>query len=209
MSEVEGTIQFAYNLSPSDEDILDQAAFSELAAWRSILFALDLLGQTPDKYGGYAYGNLSCALESGFAITASQTSGAQELIPEHVVRVVDANLERFWIEAEGSEPPSSESITHAMIYQADERSRFVFHIHSTEIWSARAELNLPETASEVAYGSREMAGAVNQLLANNQSRPLVFATAGHEDGIFALGHHARDCGGLLVSYLAKARALTS
>ena len=209
MSEVEGTIQFAYDLSPSDEEALDTTTFAELAAWRSILFALDLLGQHSGKYGGYAYGNLSRLDDAGFVITASQTSGTQELLPEHVVRVVDANLDRFWIEAEGSEPPSSEALTHAMIYQADQRVRFVFHVHSREIWAARAELKLPETAGSVRYGSREMAGAVSRLLADNPSRPLVFATAGHEDGIFALGHLARDCGGLLVSYLAKARALTS
>ena len=207
MSDVEGTIQFAYNLSPSDAPILDKGAFTELSAWRSILFTLDLLGQQTDKYGGYAYGNLSVAQDDGFAITASQTSGAPELIESHIVAVREANLQRFWVEAEGSEPPSSESITHAMIYQADPRVRYVFHIHSTEIWQARAELNLPETPKSTPYGSPQMAEAVRLLLHHNQSRPLVFATAGHEDGIFALGHHARDCGGLLITYLAKARSL--
>jgi hypothetical protein len=207
LSDVEGTIQFAYNLTPSDAPILGESAFAELRAWRSILFTLDLLGQRSDKYGGYAYGNLSVAQPSGFAITASQTSGAPKLLASHIVAIKEANLQRFWIEAEGSEPPSSESITHAMIYQADARVRVVFHIHSAEIWQARADLKLPETPESVPYGSPEMAQAVSHLLAQNQSRPLVFATAGHEDGVFALGHHARDCGGLLVTYLAKARAL--
>ena len=55
--------------------------------------------------------------------------------------------------------------------------------------------------------SASMRSGLSHLMATHQSRPLVFATAGHEDGIFACGHSARDCGGLLVTYLAKARAL--
>jgi hypothetical protein len=51
-----------------------------------------------------------------------------------------------------------------------------------------------------------MIQAVNELMENNQSRPLTFATAGHEDGIFACGHSPVECGNLLITYLAKARA---
>ena len=52
-----------------------------------------------------------------------------------------------------------------------------------------------------------MVAAVSELLEANQSRPLVFATAGHEDGIFACGHNPRECGSLLLSTLSRARAL--
>ncbi len=111
------------------------------------------------------------------------------------------------MDAEGVQPPSSETLTHAMIYAADPRMQFVFHVHSPQLWQQRHTLGLPETPAEVAYGSTHMAAAVAALLDENRSRPLVFATAGHEDGIFALGRSARDCGGLLVTYLARARAL--
>ena len=111
------------------------------------------------------------------------------------------------MDAQGSEPPSSESLTHAMIYAADPRVRCVFHIHNALIWQNRSALKLPQTAVDVGYGSPDMVRAVSSLMEENQSRPLVFATAGHEDGVFACGHSPRDCGTLLVSYLAKARAL--
>jgi hypothetical protein len=52
-----------------------------------------------------------------------------------------------------------------------------------------------------------MIHAVQQLMENYQSRPLTFATAGHEDGIFACGHNPGECGSLLITYLAKARAI--
>ena len=68
-------------------------------------------------------------------------------------------------------------------------------------------MKFPETPADVPYGSPAMIQAVSELMQNHQSRPLTFATAGHEDGIFACGHTLRDCGGLLISYLAKARAI--
>ena len=62
---------------------------------------------------------------------------------------------------------------------------------------------------DVDYGSPEMVVAVAELMAAHHSRPLVFATLGHEDGVFACGATARDTGGLLVSYLARALQLPS
>lgn len=211
MSEQEGTIQFAYELTAARAPALDDTSFAELCAWRSILFELDLLGQHSQRYGGYAYGNLSirdgAADALNFVITASQTSGAPQLVSEHLVRITYCNLERFWVDAEGAQPPSSETITHAMVYAADPKLKCVFHVHSPLIWQQRERLKLPETAADVGYGSPAMCQAVAGLMAQYQSRPLTFATAGHEDGIFACGHNLSDTGGLLVSYLAKARAL--
>lgn len=214
MEEQEGTIQFAYELQAPSAPALRASEFAELAAWRSILFELDLLGQHKQRYGGFAYGNLSVrgndsqeALQ--FVVTASQTSGADALTQAHLVRITHCNMERFWVDAEGSEPPSSETITHAMVYAADPKLRCVFHVHSPVIWSHRKALKLPETGLEVGYGSPAMCQAVAELMNQFQSRPLTFATAGHEDGIFACGHNLRDTGGLLISYLAKARALAA
>jgi hypothetical protein len=51
-----------------------------------------------------------------------------------------------------------------------------------------------------------MVAATAELLSAYHSRPLVFATLGHRDGIFSCGPTARDTGGLLVSYLARAIA---
>lgn len=209
MAAAEGTIHFAYNLTPQETPLPE---FNELAAWRDILFRLDLIGQHPDKYEGFAFGNLSTKYadhtdDDVFVITASQTSGAVQLEADHLVTIREANLSRFWVEAEGAEPPSSETLTHAMIYQADKRARCVLHIHNPAMWHHRAKLNLPETPESVSYGTQAMVSAVAELLDQHQSRPLVFATAGHQDGIFVLGTHLRDCGGLLVTYYAKALAL--
>ena len=209
VSQHEGTIQFAYDLASDSSPKLEDDTFAELAAWRSILHQLGLLGQTSELYEGYAYGNLSVRTSQSedFVVTASQTSGEPRLLPQHLVHVTHCNLQRFWVEARGTEPPSSESVTHAMIYHADQRMRCVFHVHSPTIWRSRSALRLPQTGVDVSYGSLAMVEAVSELMQMHQSRPLVFATAGHEDGVFACGHTPAECGNLLVAYLARARAI--
>ncbi|MEE4276885.1 MAG: class II aldolase/adducin family protein [Halieaceae bacterium] len=207
----EGVIQFRYELESGDSGIAS-LAFAELASWRSILRDLDLIGEHPERYGGYGYGNLSVrcdqqSAEDGFVITASQTSGSERLEREHLVRVCSTRFDEFRVEAVGTLPPSSEALTHAMLYAADDAVGAVFHVHSSVIWRQREALALATTAPDVAYGSPAMAAAVADLLRSFAQRPLLFATAGHEDGIFAVGTGAGDCGALLVSSLAEARAL--
>jgi len=210
MTLAEGIIRFAYDLQAPRGAVIPKAQYQELAAWRTLLRRLQLLGQHPDRYQGLSYGNLSARdpdLTDEFIISASQTSAEPEFDESHLVRITNCNLERFWIDAEGEMPPSSEAMTHAMIYQADSRINWVFHCHSPELWQATQSLALPCTAETVAYGSTDMVWAVADLFERHHSRPLLFTTLGHEDGVFSCGTSARDAGGLLVTYLAKAMAV--
>ena len=207
----EGTIHFAYDLQPPDSAVAEPIQYATLNAWRRILMDLGLVGQDADRYEGLGFGNLSARdpeRPEEFVITASQTGGIRELGQQHLTRIASCNLERFWVDAIGEQPPSSETLTHAMIYAADPRIDWVFHCHSPEIWQEAGVLALPCTDAGVGYGSPEMVQATRTLLAEAHSRPLVFAALGHTDGIFSCGPTARDAGGLLVSYLAKALALT-
>jgi ribulose-5-phosphate 4-epimerase/fuculose-1-phosphate aldolase len=210
MTLAEGIIRFAYELKPPAVAVIEDGQFRELAAWRELLRRLELLGQHPDRYQGLGYGNLSVRdpdRPDEFVITASQTSGEATLETEHMVRITRCSLERFWIDAEGVLPPSSEAMTHAMIYHCDARIQWVFHCHSAALWQAADALALPCTEESVQYGSPDMVNAVAELFERHHSRPLLFASLGHEDGIFSCGASARDAGGLLVTYLAKALAL--
>lgn len=205
----EGIIQFAYSLCEPDGPVADARLFAQLSAWRQILLRLGLVGQDHDRYQGHGFGNLSARdpdRPDEFVITASQTGGVAQIDQSHLTRIVHSNLDRFWVDAIGAQPPSSETLTHAMIYAADSRIQWVFHCHSPDIWNQTERLALPATAETVRYGSPEMVEATASLLAAYHSRPLVFATLGHQDGVFSCGPTARDAGGLLVSYLARALA---
>jgi ribulose-5-phosphate 4-epimerase/fuculose-1-phosphate aldolase len=207
MTLAEGIIRFAYDLQPPAVAVLEETQFRELAGWRVLLRKLELLGQHPDRYEGLGYGNLSLRdpeRPDEFIITASQSSGESQLGLEHMVRITNCSLQRFWIDAEGELPPSSEAMTHAMIYHSDPRVQWVFHCHSPELWAAASALALPCTPEDVVYGSSDMVSAVAELFERHHSRPILFASLGHQDGIFSCGASARDAGGLLVTYLAKA-----
>jgi ribulose-5-phosphate 4-epimerase/fuculose-1-phosphate aldolase len=207
MTVSEGTIQFAFDLKATDSPVLDEERFGALAAWRELLLRLRLVGCDPQRYGGLGFGNLSVRdpqRPGEFVITASQTGAVTELTQEHLTRILSCNLERFWVDALGQQPPSSETMTHAAVYASDARIGWVFHAQRPEIWQRAGQLALPTIGEAVAYGSPAMVTATGSLLAEFQSRPLVFATLGHEDGVFACGPTSRDTGGLLVSYLARA-----
>jgi ribulose-5-phosphate 4-epimerase/fuculose-1-phosphate aldolase len=206
----EGAIRFRYRLAtPDARDRLARDAFARLRAWRQILRRLHLIGRHARRYDGYAYGNLSVRDPrdpTRFYVTASQTSGAATLRIADVVRVDRCDVERFEVDAVGDKPPSSESITHGMVYAADPSIVWIMHAHAPAIWRAAAPLCLATTPPDVEYGSRAMAGAVAELLARERARPLVFATLGHEDGVFACGATADDAGSLLVRTQATALA---
>jgi len=204
--EAEGTILFAYALEEPDGPVADAHTLQALRAWRTILQRLDLLGQDPTRYDGLGFGNVSTrdpARPGEFVITASQTSGAATLDDDGLVRIARSDLGRFWVDAIGWQPPSSETMTHAMIYAADARMNWVFHAHCPAIWQRARALHLPVTPAHVGYGTPAMAKAVADLLALHADGPLAFATLGHEDGVFACGATAAEAGGLLVALLAR------
>jgi len=209
----EGAIRFRYRLAaPDDRDRLARDAFVRLRAWRQILRRLQLIGRHVRRYDGYGYGNLSVRDPrdpARFYVTASQTSGAATLRAGDLVRVDRCDVERFEIDAVGDKAPSSESITHGMVYAADPAIAWIMHAHARAIWRAAAPLRLATTAPDVEYGSRAMAAAVAALLGRERIRPLLFATLGHEDGVFACGATADDTGSLLVRTHAAALAGTA
>ncbi len=204
----EGAIRFRYSLDvPSSADSIDIEQFTQLAAWRTILRQLDLIGRHPHRYDGFAYGNLSVrdhADPQRFYITASQTGGDVDFDLAQLVRIDRWDAERFDVCATGVAPPSSESITHGMVYAADPTIAWVMHVHTPIIWRKALQLGLPVTAEDVSYGSPAMANAVSALLRQHRTRPLAFATLGHEDGVFVCGATAHETGACLVRILADA-----
>ena len=187
MAEQEGVIKYRLDFesgSAPDEDL------AELIVCRSILHGLDMIGQHPDRYGGYGYGNLSRrAGEGAFLISASQTGVLAELEPEHFTRVSEVDIEGNRVRARGPLPPSSEALTHAMIYCLDQAITCVLHVHEPRLWQYGLARGLPATEATVAYGTPAMARAVQQLFEQGRlARQRILFMAGHEDGVIAFGN---------------------
>ena len=208
MAEAEGVIQFSYCLAAPSAELPDDLV-QPLLAWRTVLRRLELIGQARERYGGLGYGNVSRRVPGaaqGFVITASQTSGIADAGIEQLVWVRRWDLGRFQVEAEGALPPSSETLTHAMLYAGDPQVSWVLHGHCPDIWRGAEAMGLAAIGADVGYGSTQMAEAVSALLRTHRTRPLVFVTLGHEDGVFACGGSAEATGGALVAVLARALA---
>ena len=211
MAGKEGIIKFDLVHTPGDP--LPSEAIVDLNRWRTLLLALGLIGQDPHRYGGYGYGNVSPRLppfpapvhRRQFAITGTQTGGIHELGPQHYAIVTECEPERNRIVATGPVKPSSESLTHGVVYDLDARARSVIHVHSPEIWRASARLKLPTTDRDIPYGCPEMASEVERLFAETDlPKRRVFSMGGHEDGIVAFGRTADSAGAALLGVLQQA-----
>jgi ribulose-5-phosphate 4-epimerase/fuculose-1-phosphate aldolase len=207
-----------YRLTFTKTPPLPVEGLGELTAWRKILYLLGLVGQHPDRYEGYGYGNVSQRLapfdappgERPFVISASQTGGVPDLTGAHYTLVRVCRPEENRVEAEGPLPPSSECLTHGAVYDAAAEARVVLHVHAPALWRQGALLELPATRAEVSYGSPEMAAEVHRLLREPRARAhRLFVMGGHQDGVVAFGRTAEEAGTVLLQALARAFRLSS
>jgi len=204
----EGVVKYRCDFEQRDlpPEVLD--AVSDLDHWRQIFFHHDLIGQDPNRYGGFGFGNLSKRLDPRFGrfiITATQTSGLSELLPaEHYSVIEDHEIESNSLTAYGHQPPSSEALTHAAIYEADFSIRAVFHAHHPVIWQATEGLAIPATRPNVAYGTPQMAQEMTELLIRTNARELgIISMLGHQDGVITFGETTEETGQTMLDYLDR------
>ena len=203
MVETEGVIKF--NLTFRTEK-LGGVDVGELSAWRTVLKDLGLLGQTPDRYDGYGFGNISQRCAGGFVISGTQTGALDAVTLDDYAVCETWDLQHNAVDAKGAVKPSSESLSHASIYDVHDSVTCALHAHSPDIWQHSVELGIPVTEKSVAYGTPEMAEEVRRLMVDMDS-PGIFSMGGHEDGVFTFGRSLAEAGQLMVLHLARARAL--
>ena len=162
------------------------AGLAQLNAYRRKLIDLHLIGV---DLNGVGFGNLS--LRNGatynFYITGSATEGRHDLTLSDCAKVVACDFERNCVRYEGSALPSSESLTHAAIYQSDANAGAVIHCHDSKLWAAVLN-DAPTTSKNAEYGTPELAYEIMQLFRHSdmQSRKIV-VMAGHEAGVVTFG----------------------
>ena len=210
----EGVVKFQahFTLAPP----LPPAEVAEINAWRKILIWLQVLGQTPDRYDGYGFGNISRRLppfsappqRRRFVITGTQTGGVLDCGPEHYVVISECHPPQNMVMAEGPVRPSSETMTHGAVYAADSRIRWVMHGHSPHLWRNAAGMGLPCTDASVPYGTPEMSAEVLRLFrASDVRQRRLFVMGGHEDGVVSFGRTAEEAGHAFIDALAAALKL--
>lgn len=203
----EGVVRFSLTFIPADPPPAELTG--KINAWRQILFRLGLIGQDTNRYGGVGFGNISIRLTSdggeSFLVSGTQTGGISRLSSEHYAVVTVYDPAANHVAAKGVVRPSSESLTHGMLYRLDRTIGAVIHVHSPEIWHHADAVGIPSTPRDIPYGTPEMAEAVRILLQGTEAGSLqIIAMGGHEDGIVTFGTSIEAAGLTLIRYLARA-----
>jgi ribulose-5-phosphate 4-epimerase/fuculose-1-phosphate aldolase len=175
------------------------AGFAELNRYRRKLLELGMMGVDAS---GIGFGNLSIrnGATSRFYITGSATGGISELMPANYAKVVAYDFARNWLQCEGSTVASSESLTHAAVYESDPTARAVIHCHDMKLWATLLD-KAPTTPKKVEYGTPEMAYAVRRLFdMTDVKRRKIFAMAAHDGGLVTFGKDLQDAFRILMRH---------
>ena len=209
MKELEGVIK--YQLSHSEQPVSIEISLAEMNSWRTVIHRLGLIGQRPDKYDGYGFGNISQRIsqnDSRFIISGTQTGDIERLSPEQYSLVLEADPYHNKIASQGAIKPSSEALTHAMVYLQNQEIQCIVHAHCPEIWNHTEALGLPYTPKNIPYGTPEMAAAVERLFQSGQlDHRSVFSMMGHQDGVIAFGKTVQTAAEEMISALSLAIAV--
>ncbi len=173
------------------------SGFAELNAYRRRLLLLGLIGMDSN---GIGFGNLSIrdGATDNFYITGSATGGIPELTLADCAKVVAYDFERNWLQYEGSTIPSSESLTHAAIYESDAKAGAIIHCHDSRLWAAVLN-QAPTTSKTIDYGTPQLAYEIMHLFKQTDVRSRkILVMAGHAAGILTLGKDLEEAFAVLM-----------
>lgn len=151
---------------------------------------------------GFGYGNISIRWrsEKKFIITGSQTESLKKLCRRHYSIVTGYSFQPCQIHCQGLVQASSESLTHAMLYEMNKAVGCVIHVHDGRLWR-RLLHNVPTASQKAKYGSYAMALEIRRLYRNTDfcSRKIA-VMAGHKEGILVFGANPQETQDTLKSY---------
>lgn len=193
----EGYIKFKANWKKTKP--LEFSTFNEINYWRSEMYKLRLIGAYDNNIG---FGNISIrnANSNQFYISGSATGNFQYLDNSHYSLVTKVRVQSNSLDCIGATIASSESMSHAVIYQCCSWVKGVIHIHSLPLWK-KLLYKVPTTSEKIKYGTPEMALAIIELLKHKETiKQKIFAMAGHEEGIFVFGKDLKSASKILSKY---------
>jgi len=187
---IDGNIKF--NCNWLKEDIqFQKEIYAQIESARSKIYALGLIRIYPN---GIGYGNISIrgADKGTFIISGSATGGLEHLKQSDYALVTDYNISKNTISCTGLIQASSESLTHAGIYQSCLEVGAVLHVHCLWLWNILLNA-YPTTSVEIEYGTPEMADAVGKLALEIKDREeKIIVMGGHHEGILVYGSTLKE-----------------
>lgn len=191
----------------SDRRPLDGPEIAELEQWRRPLFEAGLVGHYAEA--GIGYGNISVRIGDGreFVISGTQTGHLLRTGREHYALVTDYDIDGNSVHCRGAVQASSETLTHAALYELDPTFRAVVHVHDEAVWRETRDRE-PTTRAGVAYGTPEMAREFARLFRETPFPERQLAVmGGHETGIVAVGRSLGEAAERVLAAHAAAHRL--
>ena len=159
--ESEGVIKF--NLNWVKTKPVEFEFFESLNYWRNYLYELGLIGVNEQ---GIGFGNISSRFnKKQFIISGSGTGKIKTLSIDHYSLVTSYDIETNTLNSAGPVEASSESLTHAAVYESDININSVIHVHHRGLWEIYINV-LPTSDQSVEYGTPAMAREVKWLFLN-------------------------------------------
>ncbi len=157
--------------------------FQEVDSFRTKVYDQNFIGIYEN---GIGFGNLSFRYKDNFIITASATGGARELGMTGYTLVNSVDIAKNTVHSMGPLPASSETMSHASVYQNSTLANYVLHIHNSMLFNFLKERNALSTPEDIAYGTPQMAETIGALVRKNPTEATI-VMRGHEEGILIYG----------------------
>lgn len=175
--------------------LIDSQVIEQLTHWRQVLYHHGLIGAYEN---GIGYGNISQRYGDTFIISGSKTGNIPILTAKDYALVSHVDIKNNRLTCIGETIASSESMSHAVIYQELAQINAVIHIHHLGLWE-KLLFNIPTTASGATYGTPEMAQSIIELIRTTSlPKSKVFVMQEHREGIFAFGDSLQEAATLLL-----------
>lgn len=157
--------------------------FQEVDSFRTKVYEQGFIGIYEN---GIGFGNLSFRYHDHFIITASATGGARELGISGYTLVNSVDIAQNTVHSLGPLPASSETMSHASVYQNSSLVNYVLHIHNNMLFNFLKERNALSTPENIAYGTPKMAETIGELVRQHPAEATI-VMRGHEEGILLYG----------------------
>ena len=182
---------------------LDNAEIESLNRWRRPLYDPGLRGHEEEHGMGCGHRSSRTAAQGRFITSGSQNWHLPDLGAEHYALVEDDDIDRNRVYSIGAREASSESMTHAAIYELDPEIGAVVHVHSEELW-AGLKGSAATTDAEVAFGTPEMAQEFRRLFKETDFQKTGMAVmAGHDSGLVSTGSNLQEAAERILAIDAK------
>jgi len=167
--------------------VIETPLWADLNRARTKLREMGLVGMTSD---GIGFGNLSLRVEGNkFLISGTATGALPVLGPDGYCLITSFDVDENRVVSTGPVKPSSETMTHGVIYQSCHGANCVIHIHSRQIFDGMLRDKYPTTPETAAYGTPEIALAIRKLVNfDSKKNEGSIVLAGHDEGVIIYGH---------------------